>query len=40
MEDSKMLLKGGGIIIVGRGIPEIMKSAIIITEEGLENNKS
>ena len=31
MEDSKMLLKGGGIIIVGRGIPEVMKSSIIIT---------
>ena len=40
MENTKMLSKGGGIIIVGRGIPGVMKSAVIIIEEGLENSKS
>ena len=30
MENSKMLEKGGGIIIIGRGISEVKKGAIFV----------
>ena len=40
MANSKMLEKGGGIIIVGRGISEVKKGAVIVVEEGMEQSKS